>query len=312
MNQMMVSLLPVFLLLGTGVLIRRFSILGAEAVDGLRTIIIKIALPSALFLAFAQADMRIEKTWIFLLVFLFCALLYFLGGVLHKTLPRLFPDEYTNGYFTGFEFGMIGIGLFTAIWGMEKLPTIAMIAFGHEIFIWFVYVPILTSRKTGRIRISRILKDFFKTPTTISIILGFLVNVLHVYPEITGVLAGRAFLQSLEMISGLIAPLILFIIGYSISFRKIPLAKSLALLASRWIVVLAIGIGLVKLMEGLPGVDDFFQLAFYAFILLPPPFILPLFIRDDQAEEIAFFSELLIYYTILSFAGYVILMSLQG
>ncbi len=312
MNQMIVSLLPVFILLGTGILIRRFSILSGEAVDGLKTIIIKIALPSALFLAFAQADMRIEKTWIFLMVFLFCAVLYLLGGILHRTLPGLFPDEYTNGYFTGFEFGMIGIGLFTAIWGMEKLPTIAMIAFGHEIFIWFVYVPILASRKTGRIRITRILKDFFKTPTSISIILGFVINVLHIYPEISGVIAGRAFLKSLEMISGLIAPLILFIIGYSISFRKIPLVKSLVLLASRWIAVLAIGIGLAHLMEGLPGVDNFFRLAFYAFILLPPPFILPLFIREDQPEEVSFFSELLIYYTILSFAGYVILMSLQG
>ncbi|WP_083051288.1 AEC family transporter [Marispirochaeta aestuarii] len=310
MNQMIVSLLPVFLLLGTGVLIRRFSILGREAVDGLKTIIIKIALPSALFLAFAQADMRIEKTWIFLMVFLFCGILYLTGGILHKTLPRLFPEEYTNAYFTGFEFGMIGIGLFTAIWGMEKLPTIAMIAFGHEIFIWFVYVPILSSRKTGKIEITRILKDFFKTPTTISIALGFLVNVLHIYPEISGVIAGRAFLKSLEMISALIAPLILFIIGYSISFRRIPLAKSLALLTSRWIAVLVIGIALVHLMEGLPGVDDFFQLAFYAFILLPPPFILPLFIKEDHHEEISFFSELLIYYTILSFAGYVILMSL--
>jgi malate permease and related proteins len=309
MNQMLVSLLPVFILLGTGVLIRKFSILSGEAIDGLKTIIIKIALPSALFLAFAQADMGIENFWIFLLVFLLCAVLYIIGGLLHTALPGLFPDEYTNGYFTGFEFGMIGIGLFTAIWGMERLPTIAMIAFGHEVFIWFVYAPILTSRKTGSIKIDRILKDFFRTPTTIAIFLGFLMNVLHVFPEISSVIAGQALIHSLEMISGVLAPLILFIIGYSISFKKIPLKKSLVLILSRWFFVLILGFGLLHLIKIFLSVDKFFQLAFYAFILLPPPFILPLYMKEDRPAEISFYSELLIYYTLISFAGYVVLMS---
>jgi malate permease and related proteins len=310
MEQMIVSLTPVFIILAVGFLTRRLGIIGAPAITGLKNVLIKIALPGALFMAFAAADMRVENIWIFLSIFCFCVILYFLGGLLHRLVPGVFPDEYTNGYFTGFEFGMIGIGLFTAIWGMERLPTIAMIAFGHEVFIWFVYVPILESRKTGKVHVGKIVKDFFQTPTVIAILLGVLVNVTGIYPKLSSVTVGMALLNCLKMLTAMVAPLILLMIGHSLTFKKIPLKKSIALLLTRWSAVLGLGYALNTLMNRMMTLDDFFPVAFYAFILLPPPFILPLFMKRDLDEEITFFSELLIYYTVLSFIGYVVLMSI--
>jgi predicted permease len=261
-------------------------------------------------MAFAAADMRVENIWIFLSIFCFCVILYLLGGLFHRFIPGVFPDEYTNGYFTGFEFGMIGIGLFTAIWGMERLPTIAMIAFGHEVFIWFVYVPILESRKTGKIHVGKIIKDFFRTPTVIAILLGVLVNATGIYPALSSVAVGLALLNCLKMLTGLVAPLILLMIGHSLTFKKIPLKKSMALLITRWSVVLGLGYALNTFINHIMTPDEFFSVAFYAFILLPPPFVLPLFMKHTLKDEITFFSELLIYYTVLSFVGYVVLMSI--
>ncbi len=312
MEEMIVSLLPVFMILVVGVLIRHLKLVSEEVIHGLKTLIIRIALPGVLFMAFAQSEMGLDNLIFFVLVFVYCVALYGIGGLLHRTMPKLFPDRYTNGYFTGFEFGMIGIGLFTAIWGMDKLPIIAVIAFGHEIFIWFVYVPVLEIRKTGHVSVKKVLSDFIKTPTIIGILLGIVVNLTNMYEVILSVTVGKALINGLTMMGNIIAPLILFVIGYAMTFKKVPVKKSLTLLLSRWVVVLALGWALITLVKVfIPGTTDFMVKAFYAFILLPPPFILPLFIKDDYQEEITFFSELLIYYTVLSFAAYVVLMSLK-
>ena len=310
MEQMMVNLLPVFLILAIGFLARRSGFLNASAMDGLKSVLIRVGLPSALFLAFCQADLNPGYIWVFLAVFGFCVFLYLLGGALHRWLPRVFPDAYTNAYFTGFEFGMIGIGLFTAIWGMEKLPTIAMIALGHEIFIWFVYVPVLESRKTGRVDVWKIVRDFFRTPTVMAILLGVLFNVFGIYIYLSSVMAGQAVLKSLTMTSNLVAPLILLVIGYSLSFKRVPLRKSIALIATRWAAVLGFGYLLLQVLQRFLVLDGFFRVAFVAFILLPPPFILPLFMKPEHREEISFFSELLIYYTVVSFFAYMVFMSM--
>lgn len=311
MQDMLVSLLPVFMILVVGAIIRKLNILEPTVIDGLKTIIIKIALPGVLFMAFAKAEMGIGNLYIFLLVFLYCVILLLIGSFLHKIFPKTFPDEYTGEYFTGFEFGMIGIGLFTAIWGMDKLPVIAVIAFGHEIFIWFIYIPRLEAKKNRGVRILDILLKFIKSPIIIGILLGIVVNLLGFYNLIGTFVLGKAFLNGLTMLGNIIAPMILIVIGYSLSFKSIPVKKSLLLLITRWIAVLGLGFGLITLIKYLiPDINDFFIKAFYAFILLPPPFVLPLFMKEEQKEEIAFFSELLIYYTILSFIGYVVLMSI--
>ncbi len=310
MKEMIVSLLPVFMLLLIGMIIKKFNIIEESVIHGLKTIIIKIALPAVLFMAFSQSKMGIETFMISGLIFTYCVVLYLVGGLLHNLFPKFFPDHYTNAYFTGFEFGMIGIGLFTAIWGIDKLPLIAVIAFGHEVFIWFVYVPVLEVRKNGRVSIRETATNFIKTPTIIGILLGIMVNVLGLYSKIESVLLGEALIRTLNMLGNIIAPLILFVIGYSMTFKSIPIKRSIILLASRWIVVLSLGTLLITGIKILvPSTTDFFIKAFYAFILLPPPYILPLFMKEDRTEEISFFSEALIYYTVLSFVAYIVLMS---
>jgi len=307
MEQMIISLLPVFIIILVGMIIRKLNLVSECVVSGLKTIIIKVALPGVLFMAFAQIKLEFGNLIIFIMVFLFCALLYLIGGLLHIVLPKVFPFEYTNAYFTGFEFGMIGIGLFTAIWGMDKLPIIAVIAFGHEIFIWFVYIPILEARKTGHFSINKILKDFIKMPTIIGILLGIIVNILGLYTVAQTYTIGLGFLNALTMLGNVIAPLILIIIGYAMTFQSIPIKKSLALLISRWVVVVALGFGMMVIIKWLvTSTTEFFEQAFFAFILLPPPFVLPLFIKEEAHNEIHFFSE----HTVLSFIGYIILMSI--
>ena len=73
METMIISLLPVFLILTVGILIRKLNILSQEVMDGLKTIIIQFALTGVLLMTFARSDMKGFYICFFLLFSTLCA-----------------------------------------------------------------------------------------------------------------------------------------------------------------------------------------------------------------------------------------------
>jgi len=205
---------------------------------------------------------------------------------------------------------MIGVGLFGAIWGIENLAVIMLIGFGHELFIWFLYVPLVTMKNEGQIQIGQTIKAFLKTPTIIGILLGVLFNIAGIYTLVGSSLIGGALYGTFDFLAPLTSPLILMIIGYSLSFKKLDYKEAAVYILSRWVFVLGLGLPLLWIIHTLiPGLDPLFTTAYVAFILLPAPYILPLFIGDR--EESDFFSQLLVYSTVTSFVGYIVLMAVS-
>ncbi len=307
MTELLQRLLPIILLIGLGIAGREMKLLDKGIVHGLKNIIVKMALPAILFTSFGQMNLEVTYLVLFLLIFVYCAILYTVGELLHKVLPNLFRKAYTGGYFTGFEFGMIGVGLFGALWGMDKLPIIMLIGFGHELFIWFVYVPLISIKGSGEFRFVQTLKDFLKTPTILAIILGVAFNLFGIYDGFGNTLIGASIYTTLGFLTPLTSPLILLVIGYSMTFKHLNVKEALLYIGTRWVVVLGLGVPLLFVVLALiPDLDPLFPQAFFAFILLPAPYILPLFIEDPEESE--FFSQLLVYSTVTSFVGYILLL----
>lgn len=311
MTELLGRLLPVFIMILIGVIARKTGLIEDQVIGSIKNIIIKIALPGVLFTAFAKATLTPESLILVVLVIVLCGLLYGIGQLLHVYFPKAFPYQLTGPYFTGFEFGMIGAGLFTALWGIEKLPVVMLIAFGHEVFIWFFYIPRLTNMYLEKVSFRQNLLQMIKTPTIIGITLGIIVNLTHSYEIIGQNLAGSTLYATIDFLSPLIAPLILIVVGYSMTFHKLAIKKALRYLGLRILLVVVLGVMLMKLsVKIIPNIDPFFEQAFLAFLLLPPSFIVPLFIEEQEEKE--FFSQLLVYYTVLSFVGYVALMFIYG
>ena len=307
MTLLLQKLLPIIIIIIIGAIIRRKQLLCEQTIDGLKTIIIKIALPAVLFTAFSKTDFKLAYLLLFLIIFLFCSLLYFIGEVLHRKFPKNFNYTYSSGYFTGFEFGMIGVGLFSAIWGIDKLPVIMLIGFGHELFIWFVYVPLIKLKGNEKFTVSKTFIEFIKTPTILAIILGTIFNLTGLYNILENNILGSSIFATIDFLMPLTTPLILIIIGYSLTLKKLNLSKIFVYIGIRTFFVLSIGsFVLFLLLKIIPTLDSFFVMAFYAFILLPAPYILPLYIEDKKEAE--FFSQFLVYSTIVTFVGNIILL----
>ncbi|MDF2594419.1 MAG: hypothetical protein K0R69_760 [Clostridia bacterium] len=310
MEEVLRRLLPIFLLMGIGFFAKWKKLFSDMFIEGLKTLIIGVALPAVLFDAFSTMTLEVSYLVLFGLIFIYCGLLYGIGSVLHKVFPKTFGMFYTKGYMTGFEFGMIGVGLFGAIWGMEQLPVIMLIGFGHELFIWFFYVPLIARSEEKSFSLTKTIGQFLKTPTIIAIVLGVAANLTGIRPLMNEHVIGQSLLAVITFLKPLTSPLILIVIGYTMVFQRTHLRKAVTYILSRFVLVMGLGtLVLFAIIRLIPDLDALFIQAFYAFILLPAPYILPLYIQKQ--EEVDFFTQLLVYSTAVSFIGYGILVGVS-
>lgn len=309
MQELLRKLLPILLLLLIGFFAKKKKLFTDSFIEGLKVLILNIALPMVLFDSFSSMTLQVSYLLLFVLIFIYCIMLYGIGYWLYKSFPKLFARFYTKGYMTGFEFGMIGVGLFGAIWGMDKLPIIMLIGFGHELFIWFFYVHLVSKSKNQSFRFIETMGKFIKTPAIIGIVFGIVTNIWGIRLFMDTNVIGQSLLAVVEFLKPLTSPLILIVVGYTMTFQRTHAKETLTYLLTRVVLVLGLGTLFLFVIKNLiHGLDPLFTTAFYAFILLPAPYILPLYIEDE--EEAAFFTQLLVYSTIISFIGYGVLVLL--
>ena len=116
--------LPIFFILLLGSVLKHKKIIDNNIVDGLKKIIVNVALPSILFLSFLTMNINLGALFLFISTFVFCLLLYAIGIVLQKTGLCNYP--LSPFFFTGFEFGMVGVALFSSIFGSDQLYNILL------------------------------------------------------------------------------------------------------------------------------------------------------------------------------------------
>lgn len=305
LSDLLAKLFPLFLLLFIGVFLRKRELLHQDGSEALKQLVVHVALPAVLFLSFFRMEIRLELLFVVLAMFFLCILLYGIGRLLASRFSAY--GEFAPFLFTGFEFGMMGTVFFAAAFGIEKMAYIAVIAFGHELFIWFVYLGLLKRREEpgGGLRAS--LSSFLRSPVIIGIFLGLCANLLSLENFFSSSTMGRGIMHSLDYLSALTIPLILIVIGYGIHFQMGGLKSAVRLLLVRMLVVL-IPVLLIErlLFHGLLQLDPLYSAALYTFAVLPPPFILPLFINKAPGTK-ALINNTLVLYSLFSLFAFSLL-----
>lgn len=308
MTALLEKLLPVLLIIALGWLLRKKNIISGKTVDEIKQLIVNFALPFTLFLSFSKTALEARYALIVVFIFLLCMIMYGFGFLLKRWQPHVFGSLYTPWFMSGFEFGMIGIGLFAALFGTENLPLITLIGLGHEFFAWFVAIPYVQFLSGGKFSLTETLGKFIRTPVILGIFGGLIVNITGIYAFLQTVFWGRAVLGTMLTVSGILVPLILMVVGYSLRIEKDNSAKAAKHIAARLIPLLAVGTLLLLPIHALAGsIDPLFNVAYYAFLILPPSYLIPVFVKDNEADR-HFFSQTVVYYTIISFAGYIVLL----
>jgi hypothetical protein len=290
MFNMLVKVIPIILLMMIGYIIKVKNLIKNESIRDINKIVINISLPAILFNNFLTMKLEKEYLLIVLINILLLIMLYYIGTLINKT--EKFSHPLNPLIVTGFSFGLLGIPLFRTVFGAENLGNLLILGISNEIFIWFIFFPLikLDSSKNS-FSFNRII-EFFKSPITLAIIFGILFNILG-YESIfkmNNILKG--IYETFVFLGDLATPLILIGIGYGLSFTKKYMKTSIKLVLFRLFLILFLGyifkfLFINKIMTS----TNLFNYAFFTFLILPPPFALPILISEiagkNDLEELA-------------------------
>ena len=207
--QIFNQVLPILFLISLGYWTRQKQFLSESTVDELRKIVVNLALPAVLFTSFLHIELKSAYFVIFALTFVLAGLLFMLGRFLKKRLAIRFA--YFPFLLTGFEYGMLGVSLFGAAYGLEQIGYIAVADLGHEIFIWFVFLPLLLIQRDGAQKPADIAKAFLSAPVVIAILASLIFNVLGGQTWLYDLPITGAIMATLNFLGYLVVPLILII-----------------------------------------------------------------------------------------------------
>ena len=276
--------LPVFLALAIGMFCRSRNFLSRQGIDELKKVAINITLPFVLFNAFATAEYTLAALILPVTVFLLCCLVLVLGKLIVKVFH--ISGKVSAYLASGFEAGMLGYALFALLFPDVPVSRFALLDIGQTLFVFTLY-KILLSGKTDLKAIGR---DMVTSPILWAVFLGILTGATGLYAAmgkwgVVGIVDGVT-----SFISAPTGMIILLAVGYDLVIREIPWKSTAGLIAMRLFVV-AVGYGILVLLNRTLLKDMIFEGAALLLMILPPPYVLPVF-ADEPSERVQISSAL--------------------
>ena len=301
------KVLPVILLFILGAILRRTHFLAESTIGDLKKLIVNITLPAVLFLAFAGVNLEGRHLVIVAIVFAACLLALLLGRLIGP--PLEFRSPYFPTLMTGFEAGMMGYAIFGAAFGgAGQIFNFAVVDLGQVLFVFFVLVPFVQRISTGAISFGQTLRNFLKTPVIIAIFLGIVANRLGVMPALHGWPVSDAVLRTVELLGGLTTPIIALVIGYEVRLQRGSLLKPAEAITIRLLIWVPVGLLLNALViRPLFGVATVLEAAVMTMFVLPPPFVIPLFMREPEGADRTFVVNTLSLATLVTLVAFTVI-----
>jgi len=290
---------PVLFLILIGYLLAAIKLFDSSSIAVFKKLILNICLPSLLFLSFAHTQFRSQYLIIIVVIFSICLLMLVIGRWVGKILGIKSP--YYGLMFGGFEAGMLGYSLFSVVFGEANTWKFAIIDLGQVAFVFFILVTQLLKLKDGLSDLRDTLKSFFKSPVILAILLGVLISSLGITTILENNYFTGSLLKALSMLAAITVPLISVSLGYELIVSVKDLGRSLKLLFPRVLVLLALALLVDKfLFRDLLALDPIFRAALFTMFSLPPPFIIPLLLKENDSDNQQFVLNTLSLYTVVS------------
>ena len=307
--EVIIKALPVILLILLGVFLRRTQIIIKTTADDLKKIVVNIALPATLFLTFAGTAFQSNYLWIFVCVFAVCILMLSAGIGFKKVLS---PDnKYYPALFAGFEAGMMGYALYTSFFGAENTYKFAIIDVGQVVFVFFVLVAFLQRQSGSKASVGKLVSGFILSPIILSIVLGILAGSTGLFEAASQYAVTGAFTGTLKLLGSMTQPLICIVIGYELHMEAKNIVKPLVTVLLRMGILLGIAFLLnTFLIDMALHLDKSFQLAVYTMFLLPPPFVIPIYMDESAEKQKPLVLNTISLHVLVSLAAFVVLVSI--
>ena len=141
----------------------------------------------------------------------------------------------------------------------------------------------------------------------VAIFLGIIVNRLGLVDPLRAFPPTDAVFRTIEMLGAITTPLIAMVIGYEVRLQRGALALPARASAIRLLFWVPIGLLLVALVVNtlLDG-DPYFQAAVMTMVVLPAPFVAPLFMGGAPEDERTFVVNALSLMTLVTLVAFTV------
>jgi len=303
--EILSKVLPVIILIIFGGFLRKTRFIEQNTVSGLKKIAVNITLPATLFLTFAKTSFESRYIIVFALVFLVCIIMLLLGEATKRLLKQ--SNKYYPAIFSGFETGMMGYSLFAVVYGSANIYKLALIDLGQVIFVFFVLVSYLQKLNGKSANAKELTLSFIKTPVILSILFGITVSFLGGISSVSSPVVDALF-ETLRLLSEMTMPIICIAIGYELKINIKEIGGPLLAIVLRMVLHLGMAYAINEIViDRLLNLDNTFKIALYTMFLLPPPFVIPVYMDEKEEKNKQFILNTISISIILSLLAFMTL-----
>ena len=287
------TLFPVFFMVLLGIISRIKGFVTPEQKEGANNIVFNVLFPILIFNILLTS--KIESSAILIVVYVFIAfvLTMFIGKLLTKFTGERFSHI---SYFmlTTCEGGNVALPLYTSIVGVAYASNTVIFDLAGTL-IAFVLIPIMVAKlSAGQTSPKELAKTIFTNSFVIAVILGLGLNLLGVYNMLAQTLFIDVYTNTINMVTGPIIGMILFIIGYNLKINMETLGSLLKLLIVRIVLFAFVIVGFFVFFPHLMA-DKIYMIAVLIYFMCPTGFALPMQISPlFKSEEDSSYTAALI------------------
>ncbi len=153
---------------------------------------------------------------------------------------------------------------------------------------------------------------FATSPVIIGVVAGLILNILGVPERVESIPLAEGVLNTINMLGSTTIPLILIVVGYGIRLDMEKLVYSARVIIIRMLVNIPLALLVNRLfIRGVLGLGAGFEAAFFTMLILPPPFILTLYMPQELEDEVHNVDNTLTLHSIVSIIVFIIYYALN-
>ena len=276
-------ILPIFVAMGLGVLLRRTQTISKEGMAGIQQLVVRYLLPCVLFNAYLTCELSAEALVCMglLLPLLFipclCAFHARKKSLPYHNLPLIFTDQ---------ESGALGIPLFLVLFGQSQVYHMAALDLTQGLLVLPV-IALLSAKQGDRPTVGSVLKGLFTSPLLLSGLLGLGLNLSGLMDVLDRAGIGPVITATTQFLAAPISALMLFSAGYHFSLDKDSRPLILQLSLIRFLSFAAIGLVIQAALCLVPNVNPITRWAVLLYSTLPCTYIGPSLGRTQQERMLA-------------------------
>lgn len=293
---------PVFLILGLGMLCGRRNLIDRDGMEGIKQLATGFLLPVVLLNALGTAEYS-RSTLLLVGAMLLVLTAGLLAGYLCRPALRQ-RGAYLPFLTTTYEGGMMAYPLYISLCGTAALSNIAALDMANCIFTFTVYLALITATGQGRCSGQELLRAVLHAPAMYGVAAGILLGATGLLPALLASPAGPVYQAAVDMLTTPVSALILFCVGYDLRLDRQVLAAA-GLTALLRLVLQTVLLAMVWFLLGSLFTVREQEIALVLYLYMPPCFMAPLYARG--ADHKAYASTALSLYTLVSLAAFTVI-----